>query len=110
MTIHKNLVAGKWENLTLAEQLGNIGSDIHRAIRWQQTDLTSHNQAIHRALELLDLTIQDARWKTRLKELIRTREVLGDAITGGKLYASSLQKLDDYFTHFAIAARIKKLT
>lgn len=107
MTIHQNLSAGAWENLSLAEQLGNIGSDIHRAIRWQQIDPESYNQSVLRAMELLDLTIRDSRWKMRLKELMRVREVFGDAITGGTFYDSSLQKLDDYFTHFAIAARIK---
>lgn len=108
MTIHQNLSAGAWEKMSLAEQLGNIGSDIHRALRWQQTDPGSYNQSVMRAMELLDLTIRDSRWKTRLKELTRIQEVLGDAITGGTLYASTLEKLDNYLTHFAVAARIKK--
>ncbi len=110
MIIHKNLAAGEWGKLSLAEQLGNIGSDIHRAIRWQDENAEFYNQAIFRAFELLDLTIQDGRWKTRLKELARVRETLGDALAGGILYASTLSKLDDYFAHFAVAARIKKIT
>lgn len=109
MTIHKNLAAGEWGKLSLAEQLGNIGSDIHRAIRWQKENKEEYNSAIFRSFELLDLTIRDSRWKTRLKELVRVREVFGDAITGGMLYKSSLKNLDEYFTHFAVAARIQKL-
>lgn len=107
--IHKNLAAGEWAKLSLVEQLGNIGSDIHRALRWRQTDAEAYNQAISRAMELLDLTIQDNRWKPRLKELTRIREVLGDAMTGGTLYASSLETLDEYLMHFAVAARMLKL-
>lgn len=108
MIIHKDIATGKWGALSLAEQLGNVGSEIHRAVQWQNKDEALYKQAIARAFELLDLTIQDVRWKTRLKELTRVREALGDAVTGGKLYQSSLQKLDEYFTQFAIAARIKK--
>ncbi len=41
-------------------------------------------QAFDRAVELLDLTIADERWKGRRKELTRARELLCDAMFGGK--------------------------
>ena len=47
-----------------------------------------------RALELLDLTIADPRWRGRRKELIRTRTFLCDAMDGGKEHGSTLQDLD----------------
>ena len=31
---HRDMAAGRWHELTLAEQLGNIGSEVSRAIRW----------------------------------------------------------------------------
>jgi hypothetical protein len=54
---------------------------------------------------LLDLTIADPRWRGRLKELLRAREALGDAVLGGEEYGTELEGLDRYFLHFAAAAR-----
>ena len=31
---HRDLAAGRWQALSLQEQLGNIGSEISRAARW----------------------------------------------------------------------------
>lgn len=105
---HKNLAAGKWKTLSLIEQMANIGSEISRALRWQNKDEKLFKNAIDRAFELLDLTIQDFRWHNRLKELVRVREVLVDAILGGREYNSSLEALNHYFFHFALAARMNR--
>ncbi len=61
-----------------------------------------------RALELLNLTIEDLRWKTRLKEIVRAREIVRDAATGGKEYDTTLEDLDQYFFQFARAARLHR--
>ncbi|MBI4055627.1 MAG: hypothetical protein HY402_05805 [Elusimicrobia bacterium] len=58
-----------------------------------------------RALELLDLSIRDGRWRRRLKELTRARELLCDAWLGGREYRTELEDLNRYFFHFALAAR-----
>ena len=105
---HKNLATGGWQQLSLAEQLGNIGSEISRALNWRNKDQKIYENAIDRALELLDLTISDPRWQNRLKEIVRTRELLCDAILGGKEYKTSLKDLDRYFFHFALAARVNR--
>lgn len=105
---HKNLAAERWSKLSLAEQLGNVGSEINRALRWQNKDDKSFKNAIGRALELLDMTIADSRWRTRLKELVRARELIGDSIFGGREYNTSLDDLNRYFFHFALAARAGK--
>ena len=47
----------------------------------------------------------DPRWKGRRKELTRVRELLCDAMLGGKEYGSDLAGLDRYFYPFAVAAR-----
>ena len=82
---HANLAAGRWQVLPLAEQLANVGSDVARAHRWQQKDPQQCEKAFVRALELLDLTIGDPRWKGRRKEFTRVRELLCDAMLGGKI-------------------------
>lgn len=102
---HKTLAAGRWRELSLAEQMGNIGSEISRASRWRDKDQKLFLGAFDRALELFDLTISDPRWRGRLKELIRAREVLGDAFCGGGEYRTSFEDLNRYFFYFALAAR-----
>jgi hypothetical protein len=103
--IHTNLAAGRWQTLSLMEQLANVGSDVARVHRWQGKDASLSEKAFVRALELLDLTIGDARWNGRRKELTRVRELLCDAMCGGSAYNSDLASLDRYFYHFAVAAR-----
>lgn len=102
---HKELATGQWQKFSLAEQLGNIGSEVSRAARWQDKDEKSFWGAVDRALELFDLTLDDPRWKGRHWEIARAREVFCDAVYGGKLYKSSLQDLTRYFDIFAFAAR-----
>lgn len=102
---HKNLAAGRWFELSLVEQLGNIGSEISRAARWQNKDDKLFWGAVERALELFDLTLADPRWRGRRWEIARAREVFCDAVYGGKLYKSSFNDLVRYFDQFAFAAR-----
>lgn len=100
---HLDLAAGGWSRFSLIQQLGNVGSEVGRALKWRDRDPKLFDGAMVRALELLDLTIHDPRWRHRLKELTRTREMLCDAWLGGKEYNSDLEGLNRYFFHFALA-------
>ena len=102
---HANLAAGRWHTMPLVEQLANVGSEVGRIHRWEEKDPQACEKAFIRALELLDLTIRDSRWKGRRKELARVRECLCDAMLGGSDYGSDMAGLDRYFYHFAVAAR-----
>ena len=105
---HKELAAGRWFELSLAEQMGNIGSEVSRASRWQGKDEKLFQGAVERALELFDLTLSDERWRGRRREIARAREVFCDAVYGGKLYQSFLPDLKRYFDYFAwIAVKYK---
>lgn len=105
LTIHKDLATGGWQKLSLAQQLGNIGTEVSRARRWFGKDQKIYNGAVRRALELFDLTLADPRWRGRLREIARLREVFCDAITGGKEYKSTLKDLERYFFYFAFLSR-----
>lgn len=103
--IHKELAQGKWFKLSLAEQMGNIGSEVSRAARWQNKDKKLFWEAVERALELFDLTLEDPRWRGRRLEIARAREVFCDAVYGGSLYKSFLPDLLRYFDQFALVVR-----
>ncbi len=105
MIQHPDLAGGRWQTFSLLEQLGNVGSEVSRAAKWQEKDPVLFDKAVVRALELLDLTIRDSRWRGRLKELTRVRELLCDTWLGGSQYGQKLQDLDRYFFQFALAAR-----
>ncbi len=102
---HRELAAGRWGRLSLAEQLGNIGTEVGRMRRWRGVDERLAAGAFDRALELLDLTLADPRWRGRLREIARARELLCDAALGGGEHGATLEDLDGYFLEFALAAR-----
>jgi len=56
---HKNLAAGRWEQLSFLEQMANIGSEVERALNWKTKKNNAYCVlAVERALELLDLTTE----------------------------------------------------
>ena len=104
--LHPSLAGGRWFELTLMEQLGNIGSEVGRATRARtQCNGQRLADALDRALELFDLTLADKRWRGRLKEIARAREVVCDFLVGDNEYGSTAESLDRYFLPFAMAAR-----
>jgi hypothetical protein len=103
---HHDLADGHWQKLSLSEQLGNIGSEVDRAARWQGKDEKIFWAAAERALELFDLSLDDWRWRgARSREIIRAREFFTDGILGGAEYGTKLADLESYFLPFALAAR-----
>jgi hypothetical protein len=105
---HRELAAGRWHVLPLVAQLGNVGAEVGRILRWRGQDERLAAAAFERALELLDLTLADPRWLGRLRELARARELLCDAVSGGRDYGTTLEELDRYFLAFAVAARASR--
>lgn len=105
--IHQNLAAGGWFKFTLCEQMGNVGSEVGRAVNWEKKgNREQRERALTRAFELLDLTIADRRWKTGRKELCRAREVLADAFYGTGEYQTTPADMEKYFFKYAVAARV----
>ncbi len=62
ITLHKDLAeSGRWSEMPFAQQMANIGSEVFRAENWKKKGKPARMQnAVDRALELLDFTVQ--RW------------------------------------------------
>ena len=93
--------------LPLAAQIGNVGSEVSRALKWKSRNPRIALGAVERALELMDLTLADPRHRgsvARLRELARTREVLVDFLAGSNEYGSTPESLQRYFDAYAVAA------
>lgn len=99
--LHKNSAEGRWQEMTTAEQMANIGSEVGRSAKWQGKDEKIFYGSVTRALELFDLTLEDARWKGgRLLELGRLKEIFCDGVLGGREYGTNLNDLEKYFLPF----------
>lgn len=104
---HSDLAGGRWFSFSLAEQLGNIGSEVFRAIRWREKGNNEYFESAYiRMLELIDLTLADERWRgPRRKELARLREAICDSFEGGNQMGIPLGSWQSYFMPFAVLAR-----
>jgi hypothetical protein len=106
---HPTLAAGRWSQLSLVEQLANVGSEVERALTWLGKKSPEYSRlALLRALELLGLTIADPRHRHRLKELTRLREALLDHFLGVNAYGSTEKAWRAYFYAFGHAASLKR--
>jgi hypothetical protein len=104
---HHDAARGGWWKLSLAEQFGNVGSEISRAIRWSTKNPETAHAALYRALELFDLMLDDPQHRrsvARLREIARAREVVIDFLAGTNEYGSTGPSLQTYFDQFALAA------
>lgn len=97
----------RWHQLPLAQQLANIGSEVSRYAAWavRENGVVQRDAAAQRALELLDLTIGDARWVARGHELVQLREVCRDVFGGSGAYDVTVAELEAYLLPFALLSR-----
>ena len=100
----------RWQKLSFAEQMGNIGSEFLRSKHWKERgDFESYQKSLERAIELTDLTISDRRWQKQryLSELNRLREVFCDLYLNQNRYEIKSQSLENYFLFFALMSCCK---
>jgi hypothetical protein len=103
---HKDLAAGRWNQLSFIEQMANIGSEVERALNWRIKKNTDYAQkAFERALELIDLTLESDRNYAHLKEIARMREAIVDYFFGENQFMSSEGSWRNYFLPFTYASR-----
>ncbi len=101
---HSKLAEGRWNTFSLAMQMGNIGSEVNRLLQWRGTNAVRADKALERALELIDLTISDSRWKLRVGEFLRLREVVADLGQQKSSLEIEPSVVKNYFLPFAARA------
>ncbi len=93
-----------WAKMDIFNQMGNIGSEVGRALTAKRQGKAERTQAaFERGLDLIDITARDWANKKRpgLKELLYARELFVESITTDKVDPT----LEAYFMQFAVAAR-----
>jgi hypothetical protein len=97
----------KWAKLTIFEQMGNIGSEVGRALSAKHRgDNESMRGALYRGLDLFDVTAETwaAKKSPRTGEILRARELFVRSILTDREDTT----LENYFMQFAIAARLHR--
>ena len=56
----------RWKNFEKRQQLLMLGAEFMRAKVWQGKDQENFLSALERALELIDLTLADEKWRANL--------------------------------------------
>lgn len=75
---HKSLTVQNWAEKPFEYQILTIGAEMGRAKNMATKGHAEETRrAIERAMELLDLTIYDSKWSSKLRELLRFREWIG---------------------------------
>lgn len=101
-TAHRGLTHERWERLSLADQLANIGAEVARAARAKGIrDEVRLRHHFDLALELFEFTLDDERWRDQRIEIGRAREIVCDFLEGENAYASTAESLDAYFLPFS---------
>jgi hypothetical protein len=96
----------KWAHMNILQQMGNIGSEVGRAISAKRCgDKERTIGAIARALDLFDATIEIlvAQKSPRTREVLRARDQFLGLFFDDKF--SDANGVERYFTTYAIAAR-----
>lgn len=96
-----------WAKMDEFNQMGNIGSEVGRALSAKRQGKAERMQAaFHRGLDLIDETT--SLWakakKPGLKELLYARELFAESIVAD----TDNSWLEEYFMQFAIAARLRQ--
>jgi len=99
--------AARWADMDIFNQMGNIGSEVGRALTAKsQGKMERCQAAFYRGLDLIDETARQwaAKKQPGLKELLYARELFAESITTDKVDPT----LEAYFMQFAIAARLTR--
>ena len=102
--IHKTMADNRWADLSFAEKMGNIGSEISRARSAdERNDTERRNKSLDRANELVQLTVSGLD-NARAKELGFMHHALA-SIRDNTQSVISLRAIEQYCLPFAILAR-----
>ena len=102
--IHSEELRKEWKNHSIAYQMGNIGSEVSRSLKWtEKGNQKRANSAIDRALELFDFTIEaNVKNHARLTEILKAREEFCDYFFGGNSWHTNPKKMQKYYDGFAM--------
>lgn len=102
--IHSEEIRKKWGDYPITYQMGNIGSEVSRSLKWSaKGNQKRADIAIDRALELFDFTISaNLKNPARLREVLIAREEFCDYFFGGNSWHTDPNRMQKYYDGFVI--------
>ena len=90
-----------WFAMPIGVQISNVGSEVHRAIRWKKKgDEQKKNSFCAKAIEFLELMKTDPKNVHRKGELDCCIEELRDYFMGENMYHTTEEQLTKYYDAF----------
>lgn len=105
--IHSDEARKDWLTRPITYQMGNIGSEVSRSLKWNTKNQTRANKAIDRALELFDFTIEaNLKNHARLTEILKAREEFCDYFFGNNSWHTNPAKMQKYYDQFVMMEQL----
>ena len=99
-----------WVKLDIFEQMGNIGSEVGRAIKAHRSGNAKREQgAFDRALDLMDATVYSLvcnHKRARAREVLLAREEFA-RLFFDETFDQDADAIERYFMNYAVAARLR---
>ncbi|MBR3386186.1 hypothetical protein IKG68_01270 [Candidatus Saccharibacteria bacterium] len=110
--IHSTEARSDWLTRPITYQMGNIGSEVSRSLRWTAKGNSARAaKAIDRALELFDFTIEANRHNhPRLTEILKAREEFCDYFFANNSYRTDPAKMQRYYDGFVMIEQFRPYT
>ena len=82
----------RWKKFSQRDQLGHIGAELYRAAETQANDPELVKTMLERALDLVDLSLEDEKWRDNPLPLLKLRAKIAQVYVGqtsdiGAIYA-----------------------
>jgi len=88
-----NKLESRFASFPAPIQILNLVSDLKKAENLWTTNKQSSANHLYRAIILLDYIVADPKWKRKLNELLRLREVIGSIIVADQPFANLSQTI-----------------
>jgi hypothetical protein len=98
----------KWHKFPLGLQMGNIGSEVSKVIRFKETNPARAESSMDRALALIDLTIQSLVVKKRfpaVEEMLIMRKWFCNYYYKNDTTATTPDRIERYYLSFFTGAK-----
>ena len=90
-----------WFAMPIGVQISNVGSEVHRAIRWKNKgDVQKKNSFCMKAIDFLEIMKTDPKNKYRIGELDCCIDELKDYFMGENVYHTTEEQLMKYYDAF----------
>ena len=106
--IHSKEAHTDWLTRPITYQMGNIGSEVSRALKWSKAgNQPRADKAIDRALELFDFTIEaNTKNPARLTEILKAREEFCDYFFNDNSWNTDPARMQKYYDGFVMMERL----